>query len=44
MFLICYLNWCSVCDALQTSAIEAINDSKLKNLANLFGLSANLLI
>jgi hypothetical protein len=37
------LNWCSIVDVLQTSAIEAVNDQKLKMLANVFNLSDSLI-
>ena len=36
-------NWCSIVDALQTSAIAATTDYKLKHLVELFGLSGDLL-
>jgi len=35
--------WCSIVDVFQKSAIEANNDYKLKNLAELFQLSDSLL-
>ncbi len=35
--------WCSIADALQTSAIDAASDQKLKNLVSLFNLSSHLL-
>lgn len=35
--------WCRISDAFQTSAIEAIDDYKLKNLVELFNLSDSLL-
>lgn len=35
--------WCKIVDALQTSAISATNDYKLKHLAEVFQLSGNLL-
>jgi hypothetical protein len=36
-------NWCSICDALQTSAIEEFANPKLQDLAKLFNLSPDLL-
>ena len=36
-------SWCGIADTLQTSAIEAINDYKLKHLVEIFGLSGSLL-
>ena len=35
--------WCKIVDALQTSAIGATNDYKLKHLAEVFNLSSNLI-
>lgn len=35
--------WCSIVDAFQTSAINAVNDYKLKHLVEVFGLSSTLL-
>ena len=35
--------WCGIADTLQTSAIEAINDYKLKHLVQVFNLSDGLL-
>lgn len=37
------LNWCKIVDAFQTSAIEAQDDYKLKNLVEQFNLSGSLL-
>ena len=36
-------NWCSIVDVLQTAAIDATNDYKLKHLVEIFGLSGDLL-
>jgi len=36
-------SWCGICDAFQTSAIEEFGSIKLQNLAELFGLSPDLL-
>jgi hypothetical protein len=37
------LFWCGISDAFQTSAIEAVNDFKLKHLVDIFQLSDELL-
>jgi site-specific DNA recombinase len=36
-------NWCSIVDALQTSALAAVNDYRLKHLVEVFGLSGDLI-
>jgi hypothetical protein len=35
--------WCKIVDAFQTSAINSVNDYKLKHLAEAFGLLGELL-
>jgi len=35
--------WCNIVDALQTSAVAALNDYKLKHLVEQFQLSGNLI-
>ena len=37
------VEWCRIVDSLQTSAIAATDDYKLKNLVEVFQLSGNLL-
>jgi len=39
----CNTNWCSIVDALQTSAVEKTNDVRLENLTKLFSLSPDLI-
>ena len=36
-------SWCGLVDVFQTSVIQGVNDQKLINLVDLFGLSGELL-
>lgn len=36
------ISWCTLSDAIQTAAMDAENDYKLKNLVELFNLSGDL--
>ena len=36
-------NWCSICDALQTSGVAQYDNQKLANLVEIFRLSGDLL-